>query len=75
MYNQAHNKMHDKPDQVWSTWEGKQYGTVQPCGLGTTATNQAAPLGVIIGHNAAADTSPRQAKVNPENDSNLHEEE
>ena len=52
--------------------QGKQYGTVQPCGLGTTATNQAAPPRVSIGHNAAADTSPRQAKVNPENDPNLH---
>ena len=36
---------------------------------------QATPPMVSIEHSAAAETSPRQTKVNPENYSNLHKKE
>ena len=81
MYDHGHNKIHEKPDKSDQLEKGTQYSSTQPCGLGalvgasTTPPAQATPPTVSIEHNAAAATSPRQTKVNPENHSNLHDKE
>ena len=61
-----------KSDQLKKVNSTSLYTPVERASLPLT---RAALPRVSIGHNAAADTSPRQAKVNPEDDSNLHKEE
>ena len=61
-----------KSDQLKKANSTALYTPVDPAPLPPT---RAALPRVSIGHNAAADTSPRQAKVNQEDDPNLHKEE